>query len=151
VSQILHAYPLLLRGAWITIQLTVYSAVVALVLAMVFGVTGAVGGPVARAIARVYVEFFRGSATLVLMFWLFYALPLVGFRFQPMAAGVLALSLNYGAYGAEVVRGALNSVDPAQREGGIALSFTPCLMIQNCSAADRSVVRASSGAAGYNP
>jgi polar amino acid transport system permease protein len=125
VSQILHAYPLLLRGAWITVQLTVYSAVVALVLAMAFGVTGAVGGRAARAIARVYVEFFRGSATLVLMYWLFYALPLVGFRFQPMVAGVLALSLNYGAYGAEVVRGAIRAVPTAQYEATVALNMPP--------------------------
>jgi polar amino acid transport system permease protein len=42
-----------------------------------------------------------------------------------MWAAVLALGLSYGAYGAEIVRGALNSVAPAQREAGVALSFTP--------------------------
>jgi polar amino acid transport system permease protein len=42
-----------------------------------------------------------------------------------MWAGTLALGLTYGAYGSEIVRGALNAVDPAQREGGVALSFTP--------------------------
>ena len=42
-----------------------------------------------------------------------------------MWAGTLALGLTYGAYGSEIVRGALNAVAPAQREGGIALSFTP--------------------------
>ena len=61
-----------------------------------------------------------------MMFWVFFVLPLAfGWQLVPMWAGTLALGLTYGAYGSEIVRGALNAVDPAQREAGIALSFTP--------------------------
>jgi polar amino acid transport system permease protein len=61
-----------------------------------------------------------------MIFWVYFVLPLAfGWQLVPMWAAVLALGLTYGAYGAEIVRGALNSVDPAQREGGIALSFSP--------------------------
>ncbi len=60
------------------------------------------------------------------MFWLFFVMRL-GFEFQlvPMWAAVLALGVTYGAYGSEIVRGALAAVAPAQREAAIALSFSP--------------------------
>jgi polar amino acid transport system permease protein len=125
VSDVLSSYPLLLRGAWVTIQLTLYGSVIALVLAFVFGLVGIARSRWLRALGRVYVEFFRGTATLVLMYWFFYALPLVGFRFTPMAAAVLALGLNVGAYGAEVVRGAVKAVPRAQYEATVALNMRP--------------------------
>jgi polar amino acid transport system permease protein len=78
-----------------------------------------------RFVAGVYFEVFRGTSALVLMFWLVFALPLVlGWQLVPMWAGISALGLTYGAYGSEVVRGALAAVAPAQREAGVALSFT---------------------------
>ena len=64
------------------------------------------------------------------LFWLYFALPLVGhaigidLRLPPVAAGILALSLNIGAYGAEVVRGAIQSVSSDQYEAAKALNFT---------------------------
>ncbi|MFC4908073.1 ectoine/hydroxyectoine ABC transporter permease subunit EhuC [Actinomadura gamaensis] len=125
MSEVLDSYPQLLRGAWITVQITVYGAVLALVLALVFGLAGTARSALPRALNRIYVEFFRGIAALVLMYWFFYALPLLGLRFTPIAAAVLAIGLNYGAYGAEVVRGSVNAVPRAQWEAARALNFTP--------------------------
>ncbi|GAA1570641.1 ectoine/hydroxyectoine ABC transporter permease subunit EhuC [Actinomadura kijaniata] len=125
MSEVLDSYPQLLQGAWITVQITVLGAVLALVLALAFGVAGAARPVWMRAVNRLYVEFFRGAAALVLMYWLFYSLPLVGLRFTPMAAAVLALGLNYGAYGAEVVRGSINAVPKAQYEAAVALNLRP--------------------------
>ncbi|WP_067813352.1 ectoine/hydroxyectoine ABC transporter permease subunit EhuC [Actinomadura kijaniata] len=125
MSEVLDSHPQLLQGAWITVQITVLGAVLALVLALAFGVAGAARAVWMRAVNRLYVEFFRGAAALVLMYWLFYSLPLVGLRFTPMAAAVLALGLNYGAYGAEVVRGSINAVPKAQYEAAVALNLRP--------------------------
>ena len=125
MSDVLSSYPLLLRGAWVTIQLTLYGSALALVLAFVFGLIGVAKSAWLRALGRIYVEFFRGTATLVLMYWFFYALPLVGVRFAPMFAAVLALGLNVGAYGAEVVRGAVKAVPKAQYEATVALNMRP--------------------------
>jgi polar amino acid transport system permease protein len=125
VSDILGSFPLLLRGAWVTVQLTLYGSALALVLAFVFGLTGTSRSAWVRAAGRIYVEFFRGTATLVLMYWFFYALPLIGARFAPMFAAVLALGLNVGAYGAEVVRGAVKAVPKAQYEATVALNMQP--------------------------
>lgn len=79
-----------------------------------------------RWIAGTYVEVFRGTSLLVQLFWIYFALPiLIGLTISPTAAGILALSLNIGAYGAEVVRGSLNAVDPGQLEAAKVLNFKP--------------------------
>jgi polar amino acid transport system permease protein len=115
-----------LPGIWITIQLLVYSAALAAFVAFTVGIARTHHSRVVRFLAGFYTEIFRGTSALVLMFWLFFVLPpLLGWQLVPMWAAVLALGLSYGAYGAEIVRGALNSVTPAQREAGVALSFTP--------------------------
>jgi len=123
-AEIADRMPQLLSGTWITLQLTVYSAAVGIVLALVFGLMGTSAHAWVRRVARVYVEIFRGLAVLILMFWFLYSLPLLGLRLEPMFAGVLALSLNIGAYGAEVVRGAILAVPKPQYEATIALNFT---------------------------
>ncbi|MER6617168.1 ectoine/hydroxyectoine ABC transporter permease subunit EhuC [Streptomyces xantholiticus] len=115
-----------LPGIWITVQLLVYSAVVATAVAFAVGMARTHRSRLVRFLAGFYTEIFRGTSALVLMFWLFFVVPpLMGWQLVPMYAAVLALGLSYGAYGAEIVRGALNSVAPAQREAGLALSFTP--------------------------
>jgi polar amino acid transport system permease protein len=79
-----------------------------------------------RVISRIYVEGLRGTSEVVQLFWIFFALPvLVGFEFIPLWGGVAVLGLNHGAYGAEIVRGAVQSVPRAQIEGALALSLSP--------------------------
>ncbi|MEV0262088.1 ectoine/hydroxyectoine ABC transporter permease subunit EhuC [Streptomyces sp. NPDC050617] len=116
----------LLPGIWVTIQLTVYSAAFAAVVAFGVGIARTSRLWIVRFVTGVYVEVFRGTSALVLMFWLFFVMPLAfGLQLVPMWAAVLALGLSYGAYGSEIVRGALAAVAPAQREAAVALSFTP--------------------------
>ncbi|MFJ2603547.1 ectoine/hydroxyectoine ABC transporter permease subunit EhuC [Streptomyces sp. NPDC091279] len=116
---------LLFQGAWITVQLMVYSAALAAAVAFGIGLARTSRLRSVRFLCGVYVEFFRGTSSLVLMFWLFFALPLLGWQLAGVWAGTLALGLSYGAYGSEVVRGALQSVPAAQREAAVALNFTP--------------------------
>jgi polar amino acid transport system permease protein len=115
-----------LPGVWITIQVLVYSALLAFVIAFPVGVLRRSRLWIVRFLAGAYFEIFRGTSAMVLMIWMTFAVPLLlHIQFQPMAAGVLALGLGYGAYGSEIVRGALAAVPAAQREAGIALNFTP--------------------------
>lgn len=116
----------LVPGIWVTLQLTVYAAALAAVIAFAIGIARTSRSWWVRVPSAIYVEIFRGTSALVLMFWLFFVVPLA-FRIQlvPMWAAVLALGLSYGAYGSEVVRGALAAVPAGQREAAIALSFTP--------------------------
>ncbi|MFF8590714.1 ectoine/hydroxyectoine ABC transporter permease subunit EhuC [Streptomyces sp. NPDC015220] len=119
-------WELVLKGLWTTLQLLLLSALLATAVSFVVGVARTHRLWIVRFLAGFYTEVFRGTSALVMIFWVFFVLPpAFGWQLVPMWAGTLALGLTYGAYGSEIVRGALNSVDPAQREGGIALSFTP--------------------------
>lgn len=120
-----------LPGILITLELTVCGAALAAVIAFIAGVGRSARHPLVRFAAGLYVEVFRGTSALVLMFWLFFVVPLA-FHVQllPMWAAVLALGLSYGAYGAEVVRGAIAAVPAGQREAAIALSFTPAQQLR---------------------
>ncbi|MBB5217437.1 ectoine/hydroxyectoine ABC transporter permease subunit EhuC [Parapusillimonas granuli] len=123
--------PPLLEGAWVTVQLTVYSTILGAACAFAFGMGKVSGSRLARGVSVAFIEVFRGTSLLVQLFWLYFALPLLGqavgvdLRLPPVVAGTLALALNIGAYGAEVVRGAIQAVPPAQHEAAKALDFTP--------------------------
>jgi polar amino acid transport system permease protein len=77
-----------------------------------------------RWLARLYVEIFRGTSALVQLFWLFFVLPQFGISLEPFTVAVLGLGLNIGAYGAEVVRGAIIAVPRGQWEATVALNMT---------------------------
>ncbi|MPZ64156.1 MAG: ABC transporter permease subunit [Pseudonocardiaceae bacterium] len=117
--------PNLLRGLELTVLLTVLGSILMLLLSVVLGLAARSQRRWLRGSARTVIEFFRGTSLLVQLFWLFYALPQLGIRFEPLLVGVLALGLNYGAYGSEVVRGSLNAVPAAQWEAATALNMSP--------------------------
>ncbi|MGH6895575.1 MAG: ectoine/hydroxyectoine ABC transporter permease subunit EhuC [Geminicoccaceae bacterium] len=116
--------PALLEGAWVTIQITVVSCA----LAVVWGLLAGLGKmspfwPV-RWLAITYIEIFRGTSALVQLFWLFFVLPHLGLTLAPIPVAIAALSLNVGAYGAEVVRGAILAVPRGQYEATTALNMS---------------------------
>ena len=122
--------PALLEGLWITAQATVLGFLVALAIALVVGIAGEVRFWPLRAVLRIYVEVFRGTSALVQIFYFFYVLPLLGLPLPPLAAGVLALGLNFGAYGSEIVRGAIVGVPRGQREAALALGMSRPLTLR---------------------
>jgi polar amino acid transport system permease protein len=77
-----------------------------------------------RWLAVAYIETFRGTSALVQLFWLFFVLPHFGILLEPLTVAILTLGLNVGAYGAEVVRGAISSVHRGQWEAATALNMT---------------------------
>lgn len=120
----------LMEGAWVTIQLTLYSTVVGAIAAFALGIGRLSHSVALRSLSITIIEVFRGTSLLVQLFWLYFALPILGqsmgldWRLDPVVAGTLALGLNIGAYGAEVVRGAIQAVPHSQLEAAKALDFT---------------------------
>lgn len=118
------ALPRLLAGAAVTLQVTLLTTLVGLPLAFAAGLGLIAPWRIVRLVTTIYVEVFRGTSALIQVFFVFYVFPLIGIQFNAITAGVLALGLNMGAYGSEVVRGAILSVDSGQREAAIALNMT---------------------------
>ena len=114
---------LILEGALVTIQLTIMGSALALVMSFLAGLGRLSRFFAVRSLATAYIEFFRGTSIFVQLFWAYFVLPFAGISLTPLQAGVLALGLNVGAYGAEVVRGAIQSIGKEQYEACIALNL----------------------------
>jgi polar amino acid transport system permease protein len=119
-----EALPLIIDGVFITLQLTLGGALVAMAIAVALGLMARQDNLLVRGTARVIIEFFRGTSLVVQLFWFFFVLPQLGVELPAMFVGILALGLNYGAYGAEVVRGSIDSVPAGQWEATTALSLS---------------------------
>jgi polar amino acid transport system permease protein len=117
-------YSLLLGGIWYTLLAFSLSFVIGSFLAVVLGSARLSARTWTRRAAMLWVEFFRGISTPVLLFWLYYVLPMFGVEISALAASVIALSLVHGAYGSEIVRGALKAVDRGQKEAAQALGLS---------------------------
>ena len=112
-------------GAIVTAQQTVLAIIVAVSIAIVMGLMRLSRNVAVRGAATVYIEIFRGTSLLVQLFWIFFVLPLFGITLEKFTAGFIAVGMNLGAYGAEVVRGAIQSVPQGQYEAAIALNMSP--------------------------
>jgi polar amino acid transport system permease protein len=114
----------LLKGAQVTVMISLASIALGAILAFAAGIARTSSNRFLSSLAFVYIVLFRGTPLLVQLFWFYYALPLVGISFDPITAGIMTLSLLTGAFGAEVVRGALLAVPTAQLEAARALNFS---------------------------
>lgn len=120
----LDMLPSLFTGMWVTLQVYLGSAAFVLAITVGVGVARASHVKLLRAASKLYIQGFRGFPALVLLFWFFYSLPGLGANVGPQTAAVLALGLNFGAYGAELMRGAIAAVPEGQSEAAVALGFS---------------------------
>lgn len=116
--------PTLRGGVWITLAVTGLAVAWGTVVAVILGVASLSPIRPLRWLIRVYVEVLRGVSAIILLFWIFFALPLVGPSLSPMQAGVLAIGLNLSAYGTEIVRGAVQAVPRGQTEAAVAVNLS---------------------------
>jgi len=115
--------PLMLRGVPMTVLLMLYGTLLAAVLSFVFVLARLSRFAAVRGTASVLVELIRGTSLIVQLFWIYYALPHLGVELPKLPAAVIAIGVNYGAYGSEIVRSAILAVPREQREAAIALNF----------------------------
>ncbi|WP_273252680.1 ectoine/hydroxyectoine ABC transporter permease subunit EhuC [Marinobacter psychrophilus] len=117
-------------GTLITLGQFGLAALVAIVAALVSGLMKMAQSKTMRAVAITYIEIFRGTSLLVQLYWFYFVLPLFGFTLEKFTVGFLTVGLCYGAYGAELVRGAIQSVPRGQWEAALALNMSPAKRMQ---------------------
>jgi polar amino acid transport system substrate-binding protein len=111
-------------AAWVTLKLTVLAFLLAIPLGVALAVARVYGSAPVRGAARLYIEVFRGTPVLLQLFVLYYGVASL-VNLGPVEAAVLGLGLNYGAYEAEVYRGALLAIPRGQSEASRALGLGP--------------------------
>jgi polar amino acid transport system permease protein len=115
--------PYLLRGAVVTVEISLLSMALALVLGLVAALGRLSRLRPLRFLSTLYVELVRGTPLLVQLFIVYYGLPSVGIRLEPFLAGFLTLGAHYGAYLSEVYRAGILAVDRGQWEAAASVGM----------------------------
>jgi polar amino acid transport system permease protein len=117
-------------GSIVTAEQTILAALLAVAVATLAGLMRLSRNFLVRGVATIYIEIFRGTSLLVQLYWIFFVLPLFGMPLDKFTAGFVAVGMNLGAYGAEVVRGAIQSVPRGQYEAALALNMSPAIRMR---------------------
>ncbi len=121
---------ILQNGVWVTIVLSVTSIAFATILALLGALGRISANPVFNGIASFYVSLIRGTPLLVQIFVIYFALPQLDVVLPAIACGIIALSLNYGAYMTEIFRAGIQAVPRGQREAARALGMPERLVFR---------------------
>jgi polar amino acid transport system permease protein len=123
VPVLIRAFPLLISGLWVTLEIGITSIIAGLVGGMLLALVRLYAPAPMRVIAKVYTDFFRSIPLLVLLIIVYYALPFVGIRFSPFFSAVAALTLVSIAYTAEIFRAGIEAIPRGQFEASEALGL----------------------------
>lgn len=127
----LHSFfPTLLKGAAVTVSISVLSMSLAIILGLVLAVMKIYARPPFSTIAVSYIELYRGTPLLLQLFILYYGLPNIGISLSPMFAAFLGLGMNYAAYEAEIYRAGISAVPNGQTEAALSLGMTRSLAVR---------------------
>jgi L-cystine transport system permease protein len=124
VELVIDSLPFILEGASYTLLITAASMLFGLILGLFIALFRMNKHWVISLPARIYISFMRGTPLLVLLFILFFGLPLVGIELEAIPAAILGISIHFAAYIAEVIRSAISSVPKGQWEAAETLRMS---------------------------
>ena len=124
ISRVVDAWPLLAKGAWVTVQLTLAATALSLVVGTLSAMLQLSRFRAGYWVSRVYVSAMRGTPLLVQLFVVFFGLPFLGIRGQAFLAAVIAIGLNSGAFVSEILRAAVLNVPRGQLEAAEAVGMS---------------------------
>jgi polar amino acid transport system permease protein len=121
---VLAEWPLLAKGAAVTVALTAVSATIGVALGIACARARTHGPRLLRAIVGTYIELIRNTPFIVQLFFIFFGLPGLGIKLTPETASVLAMVINLGAYSAEIVRAGIATTPRGQVEAARSLALS---------------------------
>lgn len=125
ISYVWQAMPDLLQGLKLTLLISIIGLVFGFMIGVVAGVARAVGGKIISKIALIYIELIRGTPIMVQVMFIYFALPLIlPMQIEPVTAAVITITINSGAYIAEITRGSILSINKGFKEAGLALGLS---------------------------
>jgi polar amino acid transport system permease protein len=122
--------PSLLHGALITITVSLLAFSLAMVLGLATGLARLSRLVPVRVAAACYIQFIRGTPLLLQLFVIYYVLPYAGIVLTPFVSGAIGLTLNYGAYMAEVFRSGIQAIPKGQSEAGQSVGMSRRLLMR---------------------
>jgi len=123
-------FPMLLKGAGLTLVISVASMALAVTLGLLLTILRLYGSQPLSGLSTAYIEVYRGTPLLIQLYILYYGLPNIGISLSPLVAAFLGLGMNYAAYEAEIYRAGLMSVPKGQMEAALSLGMTQGLALR---------------------
>ena len=125
MEQIMGTALLMMEGAQITLEIFCVTLLLSLPLGLLVALCRISKlGPL-RLLMEFYIWLMRGTPLMLQLLFVYFALPMVGIRLPDIAAALLAFTLNYAAYFAEIFRGGIDTIPKGQYEAAKVLKFTP--------------------------
>lgn len=128
---LLDYWDILLKGAWLTVQITVYAFLLGYALGIAMALLGLAPARPLRILAGIYIETLRNIPFIIILFLVYYGLPFSGIRIPAMFAGTIALAMFVSAYYAEIVRAAILALPRGQFESARAIGMSPAQAMWN--------------------
>ncbi len=124
-SYAIEALPTLMQGVKFTVIISVAGLLIGLIIGVIVGLGRLSKNKLIFGLSSIYVQVLRGTPIMIQALYIYFAIPMMfSTEINPIAAGITAISLNAGAYIAEIVRGAVRSIDKGQMEAGRSLGLT---------------------------
>lgn len=130
MAYVLEILPSLLQGATVTLQVFSLVLILSIPLGILVAFIMQVDSKPLRWLLFIYIWVMRGTPLLLQLIFVYYILPSIGIRIDRMPAAVIAFTLNYAAYFAEIFRGGIDSIPQGQYEAAKVLKFSPLQTIQ---------------------
>lgn len=115
--------PILAKGLWLTILVTIGSFVLSTLLGLVWALMRVSGNPVLSGIAKVFVNVIRGIPIIVQLFYIYFVLPDFGISLTALQASIIGLGIAYSAYHAENFRAGIEAIDKGQIEAAQSIGM----------------------------
>ncbi len=130
MSYILEILPSLLSGAATTLQVFALVLVFSIPLGIMLAFLMQIRLKPLQWLLHIYIWIMRGTPLLLQLIFIYYVLPSIGIRLDRIPAAIIAFTLNYAAYFAEIFRGGISSIPTGQYEAAKVLKFTPVQTIR---------------------
>ncbi len=123
IQVIINSFPYLLKGTLVTLELTLFSLLIGFVVGVVISFGQLYGNKLVQFIFLIYERVFRSIPLLVILFLIFYGLPALGIRLDPLIASILGLGLRSSAYQSQILRGAISSIPKGQLDAAYSIGM----------------------------
>ncbi|KXK31211.1 MAG: ABC transporter permease component [Candidatus Brocadia sinica] len=123
-------FPVLLKGALVTVGISILSMMLAIFLGLVLVVMRLYGNTWLQMISTAYIEIYRGTPLLIQLYILYYGLPNIGIAMSAFAVAILGLGMNYAAYEAEIYRAGIQAIHRGQTEAALSLGMSKGLTLK---------------------
>jgi len=130
LNDVMEFSPILLQGAWVTIQITVTALLLSTALGLGWALMRTSGVPALALLAKLFVNGIRGVPILVILFYVYFVLPDVGVQLSAFLAGTIGLGIAYSAYMSEVFRAGIEAIDGGQIEAAQSIGMRKWLIMR---------------------